>query len=105
MDLTPAEAGVKHQGVGHRSVRLPSPISDLAKSIWAESSAFLRGCARISGHPQIAPKTQSDSCLDGLDQSLDVKARASMGEVTEQLKSDQPIWVGASMLLPSKSKI
>ena len=51
------------------------------------------------------PKTQSDSCLNGLDQSLDVKARASMGEVTEQLKSDQPIWVGASMLLPSKSKI
>ena len=43
--------------------------------------------------------------VDGLDQSLGVKARASMGEVTEQLKSDQPIWVGASILLPSKLKI
>ena len=50
-------------------------------------------------------KTQSDSCLDGLDQSLDVKARASKGEVTERLKSDQSIWVGASILLPSKLKI
>ena len=32
MDLTPAWAGVKHQSAGHRSVRLPSPISDLAMS-------------------------------------------------------------------------
>ena len=36
---------------------------------------------------------------------LTLRLVASMGEVTEKLKSDQPIWVGASILLPSKSKI
>ena len=106
MDLTPAEAGVKHQGVGHRSVRLPSPISDLAEITMSRIVRIFEGVVLgfLDIH-KLRPRLNSDSCLDGLDQSLDVKARASMGEVTEQLKSRSAHLVGASMLLPSKSKI
>ena len=45
------------------------------------------GCARISPHPQIAPKTRSNSCLGSHDQTLDAKARSSVGEVTGGLNS------------------